>query len=291
MEIGFLGLGSMGLPMARNLLKAGHAVAVYNRSPGRAEELHRDGGARVACTPAEAAAPVAITMLADDAAVEAVVLGADGLLAALPEGAIHVSMSTIGVALSRRLAEAHASVGQRYVAAPVFGRPDAAAAGKLFVIAAGAVDALAACRPVFDTVGQRTFELGEDPAAANVVKLSGNFLIAAAIESMGEAMALARKSGIDPRQYLDILTGTLFGAPVYRNYGSMIAEERYAPPGFKMPLGLKDVRLVLAAGDAAGVPMPVASLLRDRFMAGLGRGYGDLDWSALGKIAANDSGL
>ncbi|HEY0526219.1 MAG TPA: NAD(P)-dependent oxidoreductase [Stellaceae bacterium] len=291
MEIGFLGLGNMGLPMARNLLKAGHAVTVYNRSPGKAEELHRDHGARVARTPAEAAAPVAVTMLADDAAVEAVVFGENGLLAALPKGAIHISMSTISVALSRRLAAAHEAAGQRYVAAPVFGRPDAAAAGKLFVVAAGAADARATCRPVFDAVGQKTFEPGDDPAAANVVKLSGNFLIAAAIESMGEAFALARKSGIDPRQYLDILTGTLFGAPVYRNYGGMIAEERYAPPGFKLPLGLKDVRLVLAAGDAAGVPMPVASLLHDRFLAGIGRGYGDLDWSALGKIAANDSGL
>ena len=292
MRIGFVGTGRMGEPMARALLAAGHAVAVFNRTAARTEALAGEG-ARVASSAADAArgAELVVTMLADPAAVEALGLGADGAAVGLAAGAVHASMSTIGVALTGRLAAEHDARGQRFVAAPVFGRPDAAAASTLFVVAAGAAGAVAAAEPAFAAMGQRTFVVGDDPAAAAVVKLAGNFLLQSAVESMGEAFALARKAGVDPARFLEVMTGTLFPAPVYRNYGGMIAAGRYEPPGFALELGLKDVRLALAAAESAGVPMPVAAVVRDRLAIGVERGYGRLDMAALGRVAADDAGL
>ena len=247
--------------------------------------------ARLAKTPREAArGDVVITMLADDAAVESVVFGTDGVLAGLKTLSIHISMSTISVALAERLASAHQAARQRFVAAPVFGRPEAAAAGKLFIVAAGEPKTVQACQHLFKTLGQHTFVIADEPPKANLVKLSGNFLIAAVIETLGEAFALVSKAGIDRARYLDILTNTLFGAPVYKTYGGIIAEERYAPPGFKARLGFKDIHLALGAAEALQVPMPVASLLRDRFLALLATGAGDLDWSALAALASRDAG-
>lgn len=290
MQVGFIGLGHMGSGMAANLLKAGYPVTVYNRTRAKAEML-ATRGATIADSPAGACGgEVVFTMLADDAAVEGVVYGDEGVLANLARGAIHVSSSTISVALSERLSVAHAAAGQRYVAAPVFGRPDVAATGQLHVVAAGAPDALQATAPLLDAVGQRTFTVSEKPEAANLVKLSGNFLIAAVIESLGEAMALVDKAGIDKRQYLDVLTSTLFGAPVYKTYGGLIAEGRFEPAGFAAPLGLKDLRLTLAAADDLRVPLPIASLLRDRFLSLLAHGGEKLDWSAIGKLSARDAG-
>jgi 3-hydroxyisobutyrate dehydrogenase-like beta-hydroxyacid dehydrogenase len=291
MDIGFIGLGQMGGPMARNLLNAGHRVAIYNRTRSKAEPLV-SAGARVVDSPGAAChGEMVITMLADDAAVEATTFGPGGVVAKLANNAIHISMSTISVALSDRLAEAHGKAGQAYVAAPVFGRPDAAAAAKLFIIAAGAEPAIARCRPLFDAMGQRTFEVGATPSAANLVKLSGNFLITSIIECLGEAFALVRKAGIDPHRYLAILTGTLFTARVYNTYGTLIADEKYEPAGFKMALGLKDIRLALAAADAQAVPMPVASLIHDHFLAGVALGEGDSDCAALARLAARNAGL
>jgi 3-hydroxyisobutyrate dehydrogenase-like beta-hydroxyacid dehydrogenase len=291
MDVGFIGLGHMGTPMARNLLKSGHRVTVYNRTRGKTEALAREG-AQVANKVAEAChGDVLITMLADDAAVEGVIFGDGGALQALRQDAIHISMSTISVALSDRLAEAHGKAGQGYVAAPVFGRPEAAAAAKLFIIAAGADAAIRRCQPLFDAMGQETFVVGTKPSEANLVKLSGNFLIASMLESLGEAFALVRKAGIDPHRYLNILTSTLFSAPVYRTYGSIIAEQSKPADGFKMSLGLKDIRLALAAADASTVPMPVASLVRDHFIEGVAQGEGDADWSGLARLAARRAGL
>ena len=291
MQIGFIGLGNMGQAMARNLLQAGHQVTVHNRTPSRAEPLVASG-ARLAETPGDAARGEAvITMVADDRALEAVAFGEGGIVARLPPEAIHVSMSTIGVALSERLTDAHREAGQVYVAAPVFGRPEAAAAAKLFVVAAGPAAALERCKPLFEAIGQRTFAFGDHPATANVVKLSGNFLLASVVEALSEAFALARKSGIDPHQYLELLTSTLFAAPAYKTYGGLIADQRYQPAGFKMPLALKDVRLALAAAEAAGVPMPIASLVRDQLISGIARGYGESDWSALGRVVAENAGI
>jgi 3-hydroxyisobutyrate dehydrogenase-like beta-hydroxyacid dehydrogenase len=291
MKAGFIGLGSMGQAMARNLCKVGHTVTVYNRTRSRAEELKADG-AIVADTPADACrGDVVITMLADDHAVEEVVLGNGGFISALTPETIHISMSTISVALSERLTEAHSKAGRTYVAATVFGRPDAAAAAKLFIIAAGPTEAIKRCKPIFDALGQRTSVIGNNPHDANVVKLSGNFLIAAVIESLGEAFALIRKYGIDPERYLEILTNTLFSAPVYKTYGGIIAQERYEPAGFKLPLGLKDVRLALLAAEETEVPMPTASLIRDHFLSAMARGYRELDWAALALVCAENAGL
>ncbi|RAX40001.1 NAD(P)-dependent oxidoreductase [Rhizobium tropici] len=291
MKVGFIGLGQMGSAMAVNLIKAGHEVTVYNRSRDKAEALAGEG-AKVAATVAEASAGEAVfTMLAHDDALSAVVHGDGGVLASLGKGAVHISASTISVAMSERLTKEHTAAGQRFVAAPVFGRPDAAAAAKLFVAAAGAPDAIQSVTPLFDAIGQRTFVLGEEPRAANLVKLSGNFLIASVIESLGEAMALVEKGGVDRHAYLDLLTSTLFNAPVYKTYGGLIADRKFQPAGFAAPLGQKDIRLALAAGEALNVPLPLASLLRDRFLNLLAHGGEELDWSAIGALAAKDAGL
>jgi 3-hydroxyisobutyrate dehydrogenase-like beta-hydroxyacid dehydrogenase len=292
MKIAFIGLGNMGSHMARNLLHAGHEVTLWNRTPSKAEGLRADN-AKVAKSVAEAAqgVEIVVTMLADDHAVAAAVLEPGGIAEHLAPGGTHISMSTIGVELSKRLAAEHAKRGQHYVSAPVFGRPEAAAAAKLFVVAAGDPVALERAKPVLEAIGQRTFVIGPKPEMANVVKLSGNFLISSVIESLGEAIALARKYEIDPHEYVDFLTNTLFAAPVYKTYGGIIADERYQPAGFKMRLGLKDVRLVLAAAEAVDAPMPIASLIRDNVLSALGRGMEDLDWSATAKLVAENAGL
>ena len=291
MKIGFIGLGQMGAGMAANLLKAGHEVAVYNRTAGKSEALARLGARARLSVEAVCAADVVVTMLADDDALEQIVFGKGGVLASLPKEAAHISSSTISVALSERIAAAHAVAGQHYLAAPVFGRPDAAANGKLFVVVGGPTGLVETYMPLFKALGQRTFVVSNNPQDANLVKLSGNFLIAAVIESLGEALALIGKGGLDQQQYLDLLTSTLFDAPVYKTYGRMIVEQRFEPAGFAAPLGQKDIRLTLAAAETLQVPLPLASLLRDRFLTLLAQGGGALDWSAIGQLAAHDAGL
>jgi 3-hydroxyisobutyrate dehydrogenase-like beta-hydroxyacid dehydrogenase len=292
MKVGFIGLGNMGSAIARNLIKAGHELTVYNRTRSRAE-LFQSLGARVAGTPTEAASNVEalITMVADDSAVEEVIFAPANALEALPAGAVHISMSTISVGLSRRLAQVHRDKQQQYVAAPVFGRPDAAAAAKLFIVAAGPIEQVNRCRPLFDAIGQRTFVAGEEPPLANVVKLAGNFLITRVIESLAEGFAFVRKSGLDSNRFLDILTGSLFTAPVYRTYGSMIAADKFEPAAFKLPLGFKDNRLLLTAAEESEVPLPLASLIHDRFVAGLAQGLGEADWAAIARLSYKDAGL
>jgi 3-hydroxyisobutyrate dehydrogenase-like beta-hydroxyacid dehydrogenase len=290
MKVGFIGLGQMGHGMASNLLSAGHDVTIYNRSPGKAKNLVARGAHEAFSVADACGGDAVITMLADDKVVEHVALGEGGIVAKLAKTSIHISSSTISVDLSERLTQAHATAGQRFVAAPVFGRPDAAAAGKLFVAAAGAEAALRDCAPLFGAIGQRTIILSNTPSAANLVKLSGNFLIASVIESLGEAMALVGKGGIDLHDYVDLLTSTLFPAPVYKTYGGLIAGGKFKPAGFAAPLGQKDIRLTLAAAESLQVPMPVASLLRDRFLTLMAHGGETLDWSAIGQLAAKDSG-
>lgn len=291
MKVAFIGTGNMGSAMARNLIQARHVLMVYNRTRSRAEAL-APLGAKVATTPGEAAADaeVMITMLADDRAHEEALFQGN-VIASLPAGALHVSMSTISVALSRRLLAAHKERSQHYVAAPVFGRPEAAAAAKLFIVAAGPADQIERCHPLFDAMGQKTFIAGSDAPGAHVAKLAGNFLISTVIESLAEACSLVRKSGLDANTFLEILTGSLFAAPVYRTYGSMVANGKFEPVGFKLPLGLKDNRLVLAAAEEAAVPMPMASLIHDQFVAALAQGLGEADWSAVARVAARNAGL
>jgi 3-hydroxyisobutyrate dehydrogenase-like beta-hydroxyacid dehydrogenase len=276
--------------MAANLIKAGHDVTVYNRTPGKTGDLEKLG-ARVASGIADACRGDAVmTMLSNDQAVESVVFGEGGILASLPKDAIHVSSSTISVALSDRLADSHAKAGQRYVAATVLGRPDVAAKGELFVIAAGAPDALAEVKPLLDAVGKSTTLFGDTPSVANLVKLASNFLTASVIESLGEAIALVGKGQVDKRRFLEFLTSGNFNAPVYRIFGELIIADAPASAGFAVPLASKDIRLALQAAEDLRVPMPFASVLHDRFVELLANGGDRLDWSAIGRMPLEDVG-
>jgi 3-hydroxyisobutyrate dehydrogenase-like beta-hydroxyacid dehydrogenase len=281
----------MGSGMAANLLRAGHELTVFNRTAAKRRAL-ADLGAREAATVGDACGgEVVVSMLADDSALRRVALGDEGIIDKLRRGAVHVSMSTVSVELTRDLNQAHEQAGQKFVAAPVFGRPDMAAAAKLFIVAAGAGDATRICQPLFDCMGQRTFPFGTEPAAASLVKLTGNFMLAATIETLGEALTLVGKGGIEPGAFVELLTSTLFPAPAYRTYGALIAESKFEPAGFAAPLGHKDVRLLLAAAEALRVPMPIGSLLNERFLRLLAQGGENLDWSAISHLAAADAGL
>jgi 3-hydroxyisobutyrate dehydrogenase-like beta-hydroxyacid dehydrogenase len=285
MKVAFVGLGNMGAPMAANLLTAGHELVVYNRTPDRAEPLVRRG-ARAARTPREAAvAEVLVTMLADDEALESVLFGPDGAFEGLGRGTVHLSMSTISPGLSRRLLAEHRKRGQHYVAAPVFGRPEAAAAAKLWIVAAGPGEVIERVRPLLEALGQGTEIVGDDPPAANVIKIGGNFVLASVLETLGEAFALMRKHGVEPTRFLEILNGRLLRSPVVENYGKLVAAGRWEPPGFKLRHGLKDIRLALAAGDEVEVPLPVASLIHDRYLTAMAWGWADLDWAALARVS------
>jgi 3-hydroxyisobutyrate dehydrogenase-like beta-hydroxyacid dehydrogenase len=291
MDAGLIGLGNMGSGIAKSLLRAGHRLTVYNRTRSRAEALRGDG-ATVAASVAEACrAGVVLTMVADDAALESLSFGEGGILAALPRGGLHISLSTISVALSDKLAAEHTRAGQEFVAAPVFGRPEAAEGAKLSVVAAGPAASVERCRPLLESMGPKLLIIGERASLANTVKLAGNFLIATVLESLAEALAFARKSGVDAAAMLDFFTSTLFNAPVYKTYGGLIVEGKHDQVGFALPLGLKDTRLVLQAAEAQSVPMPIASVVHDRFVTAIARGHAKRDWSVLGRIAAEDAGL
>jgi 3-hydroxyisobutyrate dehydrogenase-like beta-hydroxyacid dehydrogenase len=290
MKVGFIGLGRMGSAMATNLIKAGHEVTVFNRSPEKRRALVELGAREAARISDACRGEAVITMLSDDNAASSVVLGKGGIVESLDKGIAHVSMSSISVALSKELAHAHAVAGQRFVAAPVFGRPEAAAAAKLFIVAGGDRDTIKACQSLLDAMGQKTTVISEEPHAANLVKLSGNFLMASAIEALGEAIALIGKAGIDRGAYVELLTSTIFPVPAYKIYGNLIAAGKFEPAAFAAPLGYKDVRLAQAAADDLRVPMPLAGLLHERFLRLIARGGEGLDWSAIGGLATLDAG-
>ncbi|MBB1580745.1 NAD(P)-dependent oxidoreductase [Serratia sp. OS31] len=290
MKIGFAGLGGMGSAMAANLLQAGYELKVWNRSPQVAQPLV-SAGALQARQPEELAeVDVLITMLANDAATEQVVVES-GLLQQLRAGAIHVNMATVSVALAKRLALLHAERNVGYIAAPVLGRVDVAAAGKLNILAAGDPLLLAKVQPLFEVLGQQTWHFGDQPEQANIVKIAANFTLASAIEAMAEGSALVRNYGVSGADYLHMLSSTLFASPAYKGYGGLIAEEKFEPAGFKLSLGMKDVGLALEAGANSHTPMPFASVLKDNFLDAVAQGDADLDWSALAKVAARRAGL
>jgi 3-hydroxyisobutyrate dehydrogenase-like beta-hydroxyacid dehydrogenase len=290
MTIGFIGLGNMGSAIAGRLIKGGQSLVGWNRSPAAADRLAAEG-ARRAATPAEALqGEVAFSMLADDAAIEATLV-ASGALRGARRGLIHVNCATVSVALAERLEALHRELGLAYVAAPVLGRPDAATAGQLHVLVAGAPDAVAKARPLLELIGQRVWPVGDHAPMANVVKLACNFALASAIETLGEAGALAKAYGVEPAALFEVMTGSVFAAPAYRVYGALIGERRFEPAGFRMPLGMKDVRLALEAGEARHAPLPIASLLRDHFLAAIANGDADKDWSALAMTAFRNAGL
>jgi len=289
MKVGFLGLGQMGRAMAGRLIEAGHELIVYNRSPAPARALG-EKGATIAGEPSGVfGAEVVITMLADDAAIESVWIRG-GLVREMPHSCVHLNMATVSLGMGKQLARLHREAGNGYVSAPVFGRPHAAAAGQLDIVAAGADTALERCRPLFAILGKQSFVVGAEPWLANVVKIARNFLLATVVESLGEAFALVRKSGVDPALFFNIITTTSFNAPAYKSYGQRMVEKDFEPT-FALKLGLKDVELALDAAAGVGAPLPVAELMRERHRAAIAAGFGEKDWAALGEYIAQDAGL
>ena len=292
MKVGFIGLGRMGQAMARRVLDAGHELAIYNRTAAKGADLAKAGASAAAsisevCKGRDAV----ITMLADDAALNEVALGNDGLIASLGADCIHVAMGTHSVALIRTLTEAHAQAKRQFVAAPVLGRPEAAAEGQLGVVPAGPAAAVTRCQPLFDVIGRRSFAAGENPESAAAVKLANNFVLGCAIEAMGEAFALVGKFGVKSPVFYDVLTDGLFSAPAYKIYGKIIVEEAYDRVGITARLGLKDANLVLAAAHMAELPMPSANVWRDRLLGAIAHGDGDKDWAVMALEQARASGL
>jgi 3-hydroxyisobutyrate dehydrogenase-like beta-hydroxyacid dehydrogenase len=290
--VGFVGLGLMGGPMAANLLKAGFELSVYNRTADKARAL-ADAGARVAALARDAATPggVVVTMLADDSVLETLTTRPDGFGERLGVGGLHLSMSTVSPETSRRLAQWHAQRGSQYVAAPVFGRPPAAAAGKLWIVQSGEAAAKGRAQPILGAMGQGVFDFGEDPGAANVVKLAGNFLIVCVLEALAEAQTLAQKNGIDRRALSDFLTQTIFACGVFQNYGPVIAAGRSDQIGFPLRLGLKDVRLVQQIAESSQTPLPFAGIAHDRLLSAVAKGRGEMDWTAFTLGVSEDAGV
>ncbi len=291
MKVGFIGLGHMGSHMARNMIRAGHEVAVFNRSRQKAEALASEG-ARVADSPAAACgdAEAVMTMVADDASLEQVVFGENGIAAAMKRGSVHVSHSTISTSLARRLTAEHGHRGQEYLSVPVFGRPEAAEAKKLVIAVAGPAKVVERCQPLFDAMGRITYIVGTEAWQANALKVCGNFMIISMVESFSEAFAAMRKAGVAPQLFVDVVNA-LFQSPVYGNYGRMMASEQFEPAGFALRLGLKDVRLALQVAEECTAPMPVASLIRDHMLDALAHGQGEMDWSSIARVAARNAGL
>jgi 3-hydroxyisobutyrate dehydrogenase-like beta-hydroxyacid dehydrogenase len=288
MDVGFIGLGMMGSRIAANLVNAGHRLRVWNRSPEPVDALVRMGARRAAEARDAFSGDVVFSMLADDDAVHAVI---DGLLDGAPKGLVHVNMSTISVALARDLGARHKARGLAYVAATVFGRPELAAEGKLNIVVAGDPSVIARIEPLFDVIGQHTWRIGVQPERANVVKLAGNMMLGAAVEAISEASAFGSRHDIDPADLLDVLTNGVFSSPAYKTYGALIAKRRYDPAGFRLSLLLKDVRLALAAADAAGVPMPLADVVHESLLEAVAQGDGQRDLAALALVAQRRAAL
>jgi 3-hydroxyisobutyrate dehydrogenase-like beta-hydroxyacid dehydrogenase len=289
MDIGFIGLGNMGKPMALNLLNSGHRLRVWNRSPAPAQELGARG-AFAAASPSEAfQGDAVISILSDDETVHDIIVGQ--ALAAAARPMVHINMATISVNCARELTRLHAQKGIGYIAAPVLGRPEVAAAGKLEILAAGEAEMLDRVEPLFAAIGQRVWRFGDEPSRANAVKIAVNFALACAIEAMAEGAALVQAHGIERGGFLDMLTNTIFNTPVYKGYAGLIAERQYEPPKFKLTLGFKDVSLALKAGEDGKVPLPFGSVLRENFIDAIAHGYGGKDWSAVAEVAVRRAGL
>ncbi|MER2531044.1 MAG: NAD(P)-dependent oxidoreductase [Candidatus Competibacter sp.] len=290
--IGFIGLGSMGWPMANNLLAAGFDLRIYNRTPGKAVDLIASGGRAVA-TPVEAVVPggIVVTMVANDAALEAVTLGVEGIASGLGSGGVHLSMSTVSPQLARRLADVHREHGSHYVAAPVLGRPAAAAAGKLFILLSGSAEAKERVASLLAVMGQATRDLGDDPTQGHVAKLAANFMILSLVEVYAEVLAFAEKNGIGRQDMARLFGDTILNAPLFHLYGELLARENYAPPGFRLALGLKDIELILATGALSRTPTPVADLVHNRLLTAVAKGRSELDVTALALGVSEDAGL
>jgi 3-hydroxyisobutyrate dehydrogenase-like beta-hydroxyacid dehydrogenase len=288
MDIGFIGLGTMGSRIAANLLKAGHKVRVWNRTRPSVDALAQAGATPVATAREAFSGDAVFSMLADDAALREVI---EPLLEGAPKGLVHINMATISVALARELAARYKELGLFYVAAPVFGRPELAAAGKITIVAAGDPTAIARVQPLLNVIGQRTWPMGDQPERANVVKLAGNLMLGAAVEAMAEAAALASRYGIAPADMLNVMTSGVFASPAYQLYGDAIAKQRYEPPGFRLSLTLKDLRLALAAAEEVSTPLPLADVVHESLLEAAASGDGERDLAALAKVSMRRAGV
>jgi 3-hydroxyisobutyrate dehydrogenase-like beta-hydroxyacid dehydrogenase len=289
LRVAFIGLGRMGRAMSGSLLRGGHDLVVYNRTPEKAAEL-AEAGATVAGSIAEACegAEAVLTMVADDAALAEV---SSRLRESLPAGAVHVAMGTHGVVAIEAIAAAHAEAGQPFVAAPVLGRPEVAEEGALGIVPGGPADAVERCLPLFEAMGKRIFRAGEAPESASAIKLANNFVLGCAIEAIGEGMSLVRKYDVDPQVFHEVLTEGLFAAPAYNTYGRIISAEDYDRVGFTVELALKDARLIMAAAELAGLPLPSGNVYRDRLLTALAKGDGQKDWAIMARVQARSGGL
>ncbi len=292
MKVGFIGVGRMGQAMARRICGAGHDVAVYNRTREKARAL-TDVGAKVVDSIADAACygEAVFTMLADDAALEDVAVQKDGLLQSLPKGAIHICAGTHGVAVIGKLNALHTGAGQIMIASPMLGRPEAVSSGQAGIVVGGPAQSVAGCRSLFDALARRVFEAGPEPAAATAIKIANNFVLGCAIEAMGEGFSLVRKYGVASQVFYDVMTDGLFAAPAYKVYGKIIVEQAYDKVGQMAVLELKDANLALAAGEAAGVPLPSGNIWRDRLIGAVAHGDGGCDWAVMAREQARASGL
>jgi 3-hydroxyisobutyrate dehydrogenase-like beta-hydroxyacid dehydrogenase len=287
--LGFIGLGNMGEPIAENLRRAGYDLRVYNRTRAKAAQLV-EKGAVPATKPADVAqaAGIVFTMLADDRALEEVCFAEPSFVEVLGKGGIHVSLSTISPATARRLAEHHQRFGVTYVAAPVFGRPEAAAAAKLWVCVAGPALAKKTVDPMLKAIGQGVLDFGEEPGAANVVKLCGNFVVASTVATLAETLVLAEKNGVSRKAMAEMI-GKF--SPMHQGYANIMAEGKFEPPGFRLALGMKDINLILETARASVTPLPLGSALHDRWLASIAKGRESLDWSAVILDVAEEAGI
>lgn len=288
----FIGLGSMGLPIATNLLKNQVKLSVYNRTPDKMSSLLAEGATALQ-SPSEAfkKSPILFSMVANDQALLSVTTGEEGVLKNAKSGDIHVSMSTISPQLTQDLVKKHAEKGAYFIAAPVFGRPDLAKEAKIALCYAGNPEAKMKVKFLFNYISAYIYDFGEKAELANFVKLAGNFLIFNVVEALSEAFSFVHKAGAEPEDFLTFLTETLFPSPVYKTYGNIIANQQFYPPGFKMQLGLKDIDLLLRNADHLKVPLPIAGILHDRLMIGLANGRENLDWSAISLTQMEESGI
>ncbi len=292
MKVGFIGLGRMGQGMAGRIRSADHDLLVHDPVPGQTTALE-EAGAVAADSPAAASADrdVVISMLPSDPALSAALDGKNGLLRAMPQACVHMAMGTHGVRAINNAAEAHKAAGQGFIACPVLGRPDLAAEGLLRLVPGGPTDALEKVRPLFDVLGQQTFDVGMDPQAATAVKVANNFMLGCAIETMGEAFALVEKLGVEPSLFFDVMVQSLFGAPAYQIYGKMIVEQEWEGYGATAVIGLKDADLALEAAAVADMPLPSTHIWRDHLLRAIERGEGALDWAVMAREQARASGL
>lgn len=292
MKVGFIGLGRMGQGMAGRILAAGHDLLVFDPVPGQTKAL-QDAGATNADSPATACRErdVVISMLPNDTALSATLDGELGLLKKMSPSCVHMAMGTHGVPAVNEAAAAHAAAEQDFVACPVLGRPDLAAEGLLRLVPGGPADAVDKVRPLFDVLGQQTFDVGPEPQAATAVKIANNFVLGCAIETMGEAFSLVEKLGVEPALFFDVMLQGLFGAPAYKIYGKLIVERAWEGHGATALIGLKDADLALEAADAANMPLPSTHIWRDHLLRAIERGEGALDWAVMAREQARASGL